>query len=733
MSRQNSSRSLNSSRAAFNTSRRSSLRTSIAVENNSGVSGRIGTFEESNEVEDLDLDSVEPSTFIRRLENQLTIVPDRSRARLRNSSAGSDGDDGPGITLSLEQIVESTRNRTSSIGAPDEGSAVSLSNDDVSLTLNRSASFDRKQEILVADLPLVRPSHKPPALPKLPDDRIRRIQTAIVSTREAREQLGSAARLILAGSEPTSWSDDVDFTQFGAVASTLNADPGQPSNVLELVNKIRENTAVAFSASESQRRARDALRRARLQQNVKHLQEQRDAAIKRRAAELGCVREADIRPDDEELASIYQRFDAKIELFYSELVKIGPPSPSLTGLEARESVLRKTVYDLRLPACMNVKITSSCFDALALMIKNNLERLPVLDAEQSIVGVVTMELIRNMNPDAPVFEALRFEPVSYHFHEVKFSTTIGAVWQYFEDHPNSAAYVIHDNNGFKQLRVFITKSDLWQAEREEEVLPISTAEAQAYTAWFTMALMLLYPVVLIGTLVYSGEFLNFSVNPYFGPSQRMLIYVGAKSGQSLIVEHSYWRLIAANWIHAGIIHVAVVLFLLSFFCMPFERFYGTMPTIITYGASGVLGYMVSTLALPNSVGCGATPSIMGMVGASLLTLFHDWRERPEPIRELLLLIAAIVLLVLAGFLPDLDNFAHLSALLCGFVTATLVLKSITFGINRLFVVFLSALLLAAAFVTTFAYVTMTKTTEDQCEFCVKYRCFNIMSWCDHVQ
>ncbi len=147
-----------------------------------------------------------------------------------------------------------------------------------------------------------------------------------------------------------------------------------------------------------------------------------------------------------------------------------------------------------------------------------------------------------------------------------------------------------------------------------------------------------------------------------------IIEWGAKS--HLIWSGEWHRLIAANFIHSGIPHLAVDMFALFIFGRIVEPLAGLGRYIIVYLLGGIAGFAVSLLASPDVYSVGSSASIFAFMG---YTLHHRIRNLPLrwlPIDTALAQVLGINL-VLGLAVPNIDQFAHLGGLLGGFLCGSL--------------------------------------------------------------
>lgn len=134
-------------------------------------------------------------------------------------------------------------------------------------------------------------------------------------------------------------------------------------------------------------------------------------------------------------------------------------------------------------------------------------------------------------------------------------------------------------------------------------------------------------------------------------------------------DGQWWRLFSALFIHFGLIHLTLNMWALWDVGRLVEQLYGRWRFALLYGASGVVGNLLSLVLHGNdAVSGGASGSIFSLYGALLVFL---WRERGQvEAGEFRWLFGAAalfsVLMLLVGFwLPGIDNAAHGGGLLAG--------------------------------------------------------------------
>ena len=104
-------------------------------------------------------------------------------------------------------------------------------------------------------------------------------------------------------------------------------------------------------------------------------------------------------------------------------------------------------------------------------------------------------------------------------------------------------------------------------------------------------------------------------NPMFGPSAAVLFDLGAKDTELIVRGGEPWRLGAAMWLHAGLIHLASNMYGLLQAGFPAEKVHGWWKVLVLYLLSGLMGNIVSSIFLPTSVTVGASGAVFGLFGA----------------------------------------------------------------------------------------------------------------------
>ncbi|HVT43201.1 MAG TPA: rhomboid family intramembrane serine protease [Thermoanaerobaculia bacterium] len=141
----------------------------------------------------------------------------------------------------------------------------------------------------------------------------------------------------------------------------------------------------------------------------------------------------------------------------------------------------------------------------------------------------------------------------------------------------------------------------------------------------------------------------------------------------IFARGDYWRLVAAMFLHIGILHLLLNLWALFQLGGVFETMFGTPRFVATYFVAG-LSASIASAWNAGGVSAGASGAIFGILGALIFAIRRSpvWRHEPWTKNFTRQLIGWAALNVVVGFtVPGIDNAAHLGGfamgLLLGFV------------------------------------------------------------------
>ncbi len=184
-------------------------------------------------------------------------------------------------------------------------------------------------------------------------------------------------------------------------------------------------------------------------------------------------------------------------------------------------------------------------------------------------------------------------------------------------------------------------------------------------------------------------------NPIKPSLEKLLIWGADNAGLVLYYNH-WWRIVAAMFIHGGILHLALNMWCLWNLGMLAEPLMGTFGVVAVYLLTGAAGNLLSicynwfkfhnldggAVGLVGHVGVGASGAIFGIAGALIVLLKSDRLPVPpdelKKLRRSVIYFAAINLVIgfsinvgtsAMGVGMGVDNMAHVGGFACGLLFA----------------------------------------------------------------
>lgn len=184
-------------------------------------------------------------------------------------------------------------------------------------------------------------------------------------------------------------------------------------------------------------------------------------------------------------------------------------------------------------------------------------------------------------------------------------------------------------------------------------------------ARFTTSIILLINFGLFGATVLSSMRQG-NADALMGVDGRTLFEFGAKFRQALQMGQ-WWRLVTAGFLHGGLIHILMNSWVLFDIGAQVEEIYGWARMIVFYFAATVFGFYLSAV-WSAGLSVGASAGIFGLIGAMIAL---GVRNRAHPMGAAIrgLYVRWAVYGLMMGFLPGIDNAAHIGGLAGGFTLA----------------------------------------------------------------
>lgn len=227
----------------------------------------------------------------------------------------------------------------------------------------------------------------------------------------------------------------------------------------------------------------------------------------------------------------------------------------------------------------------------------------------------------------------------------------------------------------------------------------------------TMVAVFIYESVVNAQAQGSPFSFHPTVNPMLGPSGSALIRVGArfppcmKSVSSVPVTlqmpclndtanppdrlctiedlcghggfhgkepDQWWRFITPIFLHAGLIHIALNMLAQLTAAAEIEREMGSGGFFILYFAAGIFGNVLGgNFSLVGVPSVGASGAIFGTLAVTWVDLFAHWKIIYRPARRFFWMLVELIIGIAIGYIPYVDNFAHIGGFVMGLFIGTI--------------------------------------------------------------
>ncbi len=167
--------------------------------------------------------------------------------------------------------------------------------------------------------------------------------------------------------------------------------------------------------------------------------------------------------------------------------------------------------------------------------------------------------------------------------------------------------------------------------------------------------------IIIGITVIIFLFQNLSQS-IFGYD--LLFSLFGKVNQ-LIMQGQFWRLITPILLHGSFLHIGFNMYALYIIGPMLEKKYGIWPFIGLYLIGGLWGNTLSFLLSPNP-SLGASTAIFGLIAAQGVYVYKNRHLLGSAARPMLMNIAMVIIVnLMLGLSPGIDNWGHLGGMLGG--------------------------------------------------------------------
>ena len=159
-----------------------------------------------------------------------------------------------------------------------------------------------------------------------------------------------------------------------------------------------------------------------------------------------------------------------------------------------------------------------------------------------------------------------------------------------------------------------------------------------------------------------------------------LLTWGANSASSVVLDHQYWRLLTATFLHGGLMHIALNMLGLWAGGRQLNRLHGNLNFLLIYFGSALTGSALSLhFSAQQSVSVGASGAVFGVLGAVFVTMHQHRGEIPRLTSKNVLTSQGVFLAyaLVQGFgKQGIDNAAHVGGLVAGCLLAWLLVGKV---------------------------------------------------------
>lgn len=138
----------------------------------------------------------------------------------------------------------------------------------------------------------------------------------------------------------------------------------------------------------------------------------------------------------------------------------------------------------------------------------------------------------------------------------------------------------------------------------------------------------------------------------------------------------WYRFIIPIFLHGGFIHIGFNMIVQLTMGVDMERTIGWWRYGLVYLASGIFGFVLGgNYAGQANVSTGCSGALFGILALFILDLLYNWKDRPSPFVELVIMILGVGISFVLGLLPGLDNFSHIGGFIMGLALGLCVMRS----------------------------------------------------------
>ena len=153
-------------------------------------------------------------------------------------------------------------------------------------------------------------------------------------------------------------------------------------------------------------------------------------------------------------------------------------------------------------------------------------------------------------------------------------------------------------------------------------------------------------------------------------------------GPQAVLSGQWWRLLSANFLHFGLLHLLSNMVGLYFIGRFVETNLGVRRYLLAYFISGIgsmlaFSILAVKMGASNQILVGASAAIMGLIGVICAIFFRMWQSKKSRYGFRRLLILLFMIGVQFAFdlaMPRVSFLSHVLGLIIGFITGSILLK-----------------------------------------------------------
>lgn len=155
----------------------------------------------------------------------------------------------------------------------------------------------------------------------------------------------------------------------------------------------------------------------------------------------------------------------------------------------------------------------------------------------------------------------------------------------------------------------------------------------------------------------------------------ILAELGAILRYDILVEHEYWRLVSAMFLHGDgtikgtLLHLMMNLWALFQLGTLYEIMFGTRRFLWVYFVTGIVA-SITSMVVTGGPSVGASGAIFGLLGAFIFSVRRSPRWRHDRVARSVVkqcLFWAVANIVVTSQIPQIDNAAHIGGLVAGLI------------------------------------------------------------------